>query len=327
MNITMRQLKVFQSVARHLSFTRAAAELFLTQPAVSMQVRQLEDTLGLPLFEQIGKKIFLTEAGREMVRYSRGISQQIEEIAEVFDQLRGVQRGTLRLSVPGTANHFVTKLLAEFCQRHAQITFNLDIANRKGLLDRLENNEADVVIMGKPPEEMDLVSDRFMDNPLVVIAQPGDALTKRTPVPLAELMQNSFVVREVGSGTRSAMERFFAEHGVTLKASMEMASNEAIKQAVAAGLGLGIVSVHTLELELALQRVAVIDCEAFPIMRHWYIVHRRGKRLSPIAEAFKAFVIGEAARLWPLGQATAPPAAGARAARAGTRKRNPSARA
>jgi DNA-binding transcriptional LysR family regulator len=300
MNITMRQLKVFQSVAQHLSYTKAAAELHLTQPAVSMQIRQLEENLGLPLFEQIGKKIHLTDAGREMIYYSHSISRQLEQIGEVFASLRGIERGTLNLAVPGTANQFVTRFLAEFCRRHPTINFNLGIANRKGLLDRLESNDTDLVIMGKPPQGMDLVSERFMDNPLVVIASPEHALVERDSIPLAELMDNEFVMREQGSGTRIALERFFDEHQVKLKTSMEMASNEAVKQAVAAGLGLGMVSIHTLEMELALQRVAILPVEQFPIMRHWYIVYRQGKRLSPAARAFRDFVLNDATALWPL---------------------------
>lgn len=302
MNITMRQLQVFQAVARHLSYTRAAVELHLSQPAVSMQIRQLEDNLGLALFEQLGKKIYLTSAGRELLPYCRDITRQLGKIREVCAAQRGLSEGTLALAVPGTANAFATRLLAAFCEAHPGISFNLDIANRKGLLERLEHNETDLVIMGKPPDDADLVEERFMDNPLVVIAPRGHALADRHRIPLTELLDSAFVVREAGSGTRIAMERFFDRYRVTLRARMELASNEAIKQAVMAGLGLGIVSLHTLELELAAQRLAVLDVEGFPIMRYWYVVHRQGKRLAPVAEAFRAFVIEEAPRLWTLGE-------------------------
>lgn len=300
MNITMRQLQVFQAVAKNLSYTKAAAELHLTQPAVSMQIKQLEDALGLPLFEQLGKKIYLSSAGAEMQHYSRAIGQQLAEIREVFAALKGLQRGTLALSAPSTANAFVTHLLAAFCQQHPEITFNLDIANRQGLLNRLEHNETDLVIMGQPPTDKDLSHEKFMDNPLVVIASAAHPLARRKAIPLAELMENEFLVREQGSGTRIAMERFFAAHDVSLHTRMELASNEAIKQAVSAGLGLGIVSIHTLELEMALGRVKVLEVESFPIMRHWYIVHRSGKRLAPVAQAFKAFVLTQAKSLWTL---------------------------
>ncbi len=294
MNITLRQLSVFEAVARHLSFTRAAEELFLTQPAVSMQIKQLEENIGLPLFEQLGKKIYLTEAGREMYHYSRVIAQQLAEAEAVLEELKGVTRGRLDVSVASTANYFATRLLAAFVHRYEGITFSLDVTNRETLLRQLEGNERDLVIMGKPPEGMELVTEAFMENPLVIIAPAGHPLAKERKIPLARLQEETFVVRERGSGTRIAMERFFAEHNVRLTAGMEMTSNEAIKQAVSAGLGLGIVSIHTLALELELGCIAVLDVEAFPIIRHWYVVHRAGKRLSPVAQAFRDFVLTEA---------------------------------
>lgn len=297
MNITFRQLKVFEAVARHLSYTRAAQELHLTQPAVSMQIKQLEDNAGLPLFEQLGKKTFLTEAGREMYLYCRNIAEQLDEVEAVLEQLKGVQRGRLDISVASTANYFGTRLLAAFAKRYPGTSFSLDVTNRETLVSQLEHNEKDLVIMGKPPSRMDLAAEAFMGNPLVVIAPPDHPLAGRKNIPLAELESETFVVREPGSGTFIAMERFFAEHQVNLSTGMEMTSNEAIKQAVEAGLGLGIVSIHTLELELEAGRLVVLDVADFPILRHWYVVHRKGKRLSPVAEAFKAFVFEQADRL------------------------------
>ncbi|KAF0191477.1 MAG: LysR family transcriptional regulator [Gammaproteobacteria bacterium] len=297
MHLTLRQLKVFAAVARHLNFTRAAEEMHLTQPAVSMQIKQLENNVGLPLFEQIGKQIYLTEAGREMYHYSRVIAQQLEEADTVIDSLKGVQRGRLAIAVASTANYFAPRLLATFSGSHAAVTISLDVTNREGLLKQLESNEKDLVIMGRPPAQMDLVAEPFMDNPLVIIASPGHALVGRQNIPLADLQHETFVVREQGSGTRIAMERFFSAQGVRLATGMEMSSNEAIKQAVQAGLGLGIVSMHTLGLELETKRLVVLDVQSFPIMRHWYIVHWRGKRLSPVAQAFKEFVLTEGAGL------------------------------
>ncbi|MDH5181565.1 MAG: LysR family transcriptional regulator [Gammaproteobacteria bacterium] len=294
MNVTFRQLKVFEAVARHLSYTRAAQELHLTQPAVSMQIRQLEESAGLPLFEQMGKKIFLTDAGREMYHYSRTIAQQLDEAEDVLEQLKGVQRGHLNIAVASTANYFATRLLANFAKQHEGTTFSLDVTNRESLLRQLENNEKDLVIMGRPPEGMDLELEAFMDNPLVAIAPPDHPLCTEQHISLTRIQQETFVVRERGSGTRIAMERFFNEKGITLQTGMEMTSNEAIKQAVEAGLGLGIVSIHTLELELETKRLVVLDIDGFPILRHWYVVHRQGKRLSPIAEAFRQFVLTEA---------------------------------
>ena len=294
MHLTLRQLKVFEAVARHSSYTRAAEELHLTQPAVSMQIKQLEESAGLPLFEQLGKKIYLTPAGQEMHHYCRAIAQQLEEVDRVMEEMKGMKRGRLVIAVASTANYFAPRLLATFSQRYPRITISLDVTNREGLLGHLDANDTDMVVMGRPPEGLDLVAEPFTENPLVVIAPPDHPLANAERIPLEWLQQETFVVRERGSGTRTAMERFFAEKGIRLSTGMEMSSNEAIKQAVQAGLGLGIVSIHTLELELETRRLAVLDVESFPILRHWYVVHRQGKRLSPVAQLFKDFVVKEA---------------------------------
>lgn len=297
MHLTLRQMKVFEAVARLGSYTRAAEELHLTQPAVSMQIKQLEENAGLPLFEQLGKKIYLTQAGQEMHHYSRAIAQQLDEVDKVMAEMKGVKRGRLVIAVASTANYFAARLLATFSQRYPQVTISLDVTNREGLLDHLDANDIDMVIMGRPPEGLDLVAEPFTENPLVVIAAPTHPLVATEHIPLEWLQQETFVVREQGSGTRTAMERFFAEKRVRLSTGMEMSSNEAIKQAVQAGLGLGIVSIHTLQLELETKRLAVLDVEFFPILRHWYVVHRQGKRLSPVAQLFKEFVTREARAL------------------------------
>ncbi len=294
LNITFRQLKVFESAARHLSYTRAAEELHLSQPGVSMQIKQLEDTVGLPLFEQIGKKMHLTTAGREVYAYSTSIGHMLDEVEVVLDELKGLQSGRLSISVATTASHFATRLLAAFSQRYKDITISLDITNRASLREQLEANQPDLVIMGQPPEGVEVEADAFMDNPLVMIAPAEHVLSGRKDIPMSEIENESFVVRESGSGTRGAIERFFAAHDVNFHSGIEMTSNEAIKQAVEAGLGLGIVSIHTLELELETQRLQVLDVKGFPIERHWYILQRKGKRLSPAAQAFKTFVLEQA---------------------------------
>lgn len=296
--MTLRQLLVFEAVARHLSFTRAAEELHLSQPAVSMQIKQFEEGAGLPLFEHLGRQIALTEAGEEMYLCARAVAQQIAETRERLEAMRGVRRGRLRIAVASTANSFATDLIATFSRRVERLEVSLDVTNREGLLRDLDNNDTDLVIMGRPPEGLDLVAEPFMDNPLVVIAAPDHPLVSRQPLTLADLRGETFVMREPESGTRTAMERFFTERGVRLRTGMEMRSNEAVQQAVQAGLGLGIVSVHTLALELETGRLVILDVEAFPIMRQWYIVHRSGKRLSPVAEAFRTFVLEEAVRHW-----------------------------
>jgi len=297
LHVTLRQLQVFEAVARHLSFSRAAEELYLTQPAVSMQIRQLETSVGLPLFEQIGKKIFLTEAGNEIYHYSRSIAQQLTEAEAVLSEMKGLKRGKLNISVVSTANYFAPQLLALFCQRNQGVTLSLKVVNREELLNQLASNEMDLGVMGQPPEGLDIVAEPFMENPLVVVAPPSHPLVMERSIPLSRLAEETFIVREQGSGTRSAMERFFQQHGLNLATGMEMSTNEAIKQAVQAGMGLGVVSVHTIALELETRRLVVLDVASFPILRHWYVIHRKGKRLSVMAQAFKDFLLKEAAQV------------------------------
>jgi DNA-binding transcriptional LysR family regulator len=297
MNITLRQLKVFAAVAKHLSFTRAAEELHLTQPAVSMQVKQLEGQLESSLFEQLGKKIYLTEAGEEVYHYSRTISQQLDDMETALSNLKGLEHGKLRISVATTANYFAPHLLATFTQRFPNVNVILDVTNRQTLLRQLAENEVDMVIMGTPPVEMDLEAGAFMENPLVLIGPPGHHLVGKQQIPLKALEDEVFLLREPGSGTRSAMERFFAQHEISITASMEVSSDEAIKQSVQAGLGLGVMSQDALQMELTLERLKILDAEFFPIQRSWFVVHRKGKRLSAIAQAFKDFLLDEAAPL------------------------------
>lgn len=298
MNITLRQLKVFKAVARHLNYTRAAEELFLSQPAVSMQIKQLEDGLGQPLFEKMGKKVYLTDAGKEVYRYSQTITSQLNELQTVMEEMKGLHHGRLTLTVASTANYFVPTLLGVFNERHKGVSVDIDVTNRENLLRALAANTTDFAIMGHPPDGLELAYYPFMENPLVVLAAPDHPLARQRHIPLERLAEETFIMRERGSGTRAARERFFAEHGgITFNKTMEMNSNEAIKQAVQAGLGLGVLSIHTLEVELMLKRLVVLDVEGFPIMRHWYIVHRKGKRFSAIAQAFKDFVLTESESL------------------------------
>jgi DNA-binding transcriptional LysR family regulator len=306
--LTLRQLKVFESVARHLNYTRAAEELHLTQPAVSMQVKQLEESLGTALFEQLGKRIHLTETGKEVLAYARNITQQLDELEAVLNHQKGLAGGRLRISVATTANYFVPTLLGSFSRRHPDITVSLDVTNREALLRQLSENLVDLVIMGRPPPQADVEAEVFLDNPLVIVAPPQHPLAREKKIPLKRLQEEIFLVREPGSGTRIAMERFFSERGMKLKTGMEVGSNEAIKQSVQAGMGLGLLSRATVDQELALGQLVVLDVTEFPIMRHWYIVHRRGKRLSPVAQAFREFVLNEAKQLIDLHTVRAKPA-------------------
>jgi DNA-binding transcriptional LysR family regulator len=262
-----------------------------------MQIKQLEESVGLPLFEQIGKKIFLTDAGRETYHYSRSIAQQLAEAEAVLGEMKGLKRGKLNISVVSTANYFAPQLLALFCQRNQNVTLSLNVVNREVLINQLAHNEMDLGVMGLPPDGLDIDAEPFMENPLVVIAPPSHPLARERNIPLPRLAQETFIVREQGSGTRSAMERFFVQHNLKLSTGMEMSTDEAIKQAVQAGMGLGIVSMLTVALELETKRLVVLDVDSFPIRRHWFVVHRKGKRLSTVAQAFKAFLLQEAAQV------------------------------
>jgi DNA-binding transcriptional LysR family regulator len=297
MNVSLRQLRVFETVARLSSFTRAAEELHLTQPAVSMQVRQLEDEVGLPLFEKLGRQISLTEAGRELFHYSRSIDRSLQEMEEVVESLKGVNRGRLSVAVASTVNYFAPRLLAAFHQRYPGIGLRLDVTNRERVVHQLQANTVDMVLMGQPPDGVNVESEAFMDNPLVVVAPPEHPLAAEERVTLMRLAEEVFVMREPGSGTRQAMERFFAEQGIGIRHGMQMTRNEAIKQAVRAGLGLSVVSLHTVELELETNRLVILNVEGFPLERQWHLVYRSGRRLSPAARAFRQFVLDEARAL------------------------------
>ncbi len=278
-------------VASHLSYTKAAEALFLTQPAVSMQIRQLEDNVGLPLFEMIGKSLNLTSAGDELLLHCNQILQDFKATELALEKLKTHKHGKLKVTVASTANYFSATLLASFIKVYPDIQVSLDVTNRETLLKALKNNDCDLLIMGKPPSDIDVKATAFMENPLVVIAPANHPLRDEKRISLARIAEESMVVRELGSGTRFAIERFFHAHDLTLNVGAEMSATEAIKQAVSAGLYLGIVSLHSIEQELETGRLVVLDVEEMPILRHWYLVHRTEKRLTPIAQAFCEFLL------------------------------------
>ncbi|MHB0887621.1 LysR family transcriptional regulator [Acidithiobacillus sp.] len=300
MHLTFRQIQVFAAVARHQSFTRAGHELHLSQPAVSMQIKLMEEQVGLPLFEQLGRKIYLTEAGHELARYSTAIAQQLDEAAQVINDLKGLAGGHLHIAVATTGAYIAPYLLAAFARLHPHLKVSMDVTNREALLHQLADNEVDLAVMGRPTEELALDATAFLDNPLVVIAPPGHPLSRHPQISLQDLAEYPFIVREAGSGTRSAAERFFSKAGVSLQTSMEMSSHEAIKHAVRAGMGLGIASLHTIREEVTAGHLVILAVQGLPIQRHWYLVHRQGKRLSAAAQAFRDFLLQqEVARLLP----------------------------
>ncbi len=292
MHITLRHLRIFEAVANCGSISRAAAELHLTQPAVSMQMKQLEEQIGLPLLEQVGKRMFLTEAGQELRGHARDIAARMVGLNAAMDQFRGLERGLLRLAVVSTANYFLPRLIADFNRLHPGVRVSLQVANREFVLSALADNSTDLAITGQPPDSLDVVAQNFMDNPLVVIAAPGHPLASLPAIPLQRMVQETLVVRESGSGTRAAMERLFATQRLAYRAGCEFGTNEALKQAVRAGLGLGVVSLQTIELELQAGCLVLLPVEGFPVVRQWYVLHRTHKRLSVAASTFRDMLLG-----------------------------------
>ena len=304
--LSLRQLQVFESVARHLNHSRAAAELFLSQPAVSMQIKQAEQTIGLPLFEQAGKKLFLTEAGREMLHYARSILQLMQEMGNVFDAMKGLEHGRLNITVVSTANYFMPHLLAKFIQAHPKIQVGLSVANRDAVIRQVADNVADLAIMGQPPQGADMLAESFLANPLVPIAAPSHPLAHARKIKPQQLAKEVFLLREKGSGTRAVVERFFDSHALPLPNHMEMDTNEAIKQSVQAGMGIAIISRHAIELELETGRLVVLDAVGFPILRDWHIVQRKNKRPSLSAIEFERFLLAQSHAEIPLNPAVNP---------------------
>lgn len=293
--VTLRQLRTFDAVARRLSFSRAAEELHLTQPAVSMQIRQIEQAAGQPLLEHLGKKIFLTEAGRAMLSHARVVLRELEEAQQSLAALQGVNQGTLDITLISTAKYFAPRILAQFCRLYPGIRLKLAVNNREQLLERLFNNEIDLAIMGHPPQGHGIVAEPFARNPHAIIACPSHPLAGRRRLPLKALSQENFLVREPGSGTRMLMERVFRNHGMSVNATMEISSDETIKQAAMAGMGVGFLSLHTVELELQTGRLVTLAVAGMPVMRKWYVVHGKDRRLSPVARAFRDYLLTRAA--------------------------------
>lgn len=294
---TLRQLKVFEAVARHRSFSRAADELHLTQPAVSTQVRKLEDHAGLPLFEQLGKKIHLTPAGAQMLQCSREIIQKFQEAEEVMAQFKGVSGGRLNVSVISAGDYFFPRLLVAFAQKHEGVTLNFGVCNREELLAQLKENVTDLAVMVRPPEDEDTVAEPFAPHPYVIVAAPAHPLARSARIPMSRILREPFIVREKGSDTWNSMADAFGDWLPGLNVAMEIRSTETIKQAVMAGMGVSFLSAHTVSRELQAESLVVLDVQGFPLMLNWYVVHRHGKRLPPVAQAFKNFLLQNGAGL------------------------------
>jgi LysR family transcriptional regulator, low CO2-responsive transcriptional regulator len=291
---TLRQLDTFIEVAREQSVSRAALRLHVTQPAVSMQLRQLEQAVGVPLVQAEGRAIRLTAAGEEFQTLAMRALAQLKDLDDSFAGQRSLKRGKVHLAVVTTAKYFVPMLLVAFRRKFPGVEVKLGLHNREGVLDLLARNEVDLVVMGRAPDTPPCAAEPFASNPMGIVSAPSHPLSRRRRATLAMLKDQEFVVREAGSGTRAAMERLFAAQRIKLRIAMEMPSNETIKQAVMAGMGLSFLSLRTVRHELASGRLVLLDVEGLPVMSHWYVTHRTNKRLSPAAQAFKQFLVEEA---------------------------------
>ena len=293
-NATFRQLKVFTEVARHLSFIRAAEALHLTPPAVTMQIKELEKHLGLPLFERSGRQVALTTVGEYMLVYARKMLAILKDAEDAAARLQRLEVGTLTIGMVSTAKYFLPRLLAEFQREHEGVEIKLAVGNRQQLVKMLQGNEVDIAVMGRPPTELATRAEPFAAHPHVFVAPTDHPLLKLDHPTLEAMQAYGFIVRERGSGTRAAMEKFFERSRMEPRVVMEMASNETIKQSVMAGMGLSLLSLHTMGLELEHQLIAVLDVEDTPIVRAWNVVHTLSKLLSPAAEAFRYFMLERA---------------------------------
>lgn len=288
---TFRQLEIFESIARLGSFTRASEELYLTQPTVSMQMKKLSEAVGVPLIEQIGKKLHLTPDGQELAQATREIFGIMDRYTMSVAERQGLKQGQLRLMAITTASYFAPRLLGEFAKLYPGIEVSLRVTNKEQVLASIADNLDDLYFLGQPPEDIDVIATPIMDNPIVVIAAPDHPLAHKKNIRLERLAQEPWLMREKGSGTRNAIQRRFDENGIVIRPRLELGSNEAIKQAILAGLGVSALSRHTLALNQSGQ-FAILDVEGFPILRHWYAVYPAGRQLSVVARAFLDYLLG-----------------------------------
>lgn len=294
MHATFRQLRLFLAFSESMSVTAAARACHVTQPTASMQLKELADAIGMPLHEQVGKRLFLTAAGQSLARTARAMADEWAAFEQDIDAMKGMTRGSLRLSVVSTAKYFVPRLLGSFCAAHPDIDVALEVLNRDGVVRRLRDNLDDLYIMSMPPDELQLERHDFLANPLEVIAPASHPLVGRRDTTLAHLAGNRFILREKGSGTRLACDRHFASLGFVPDVRLELGSNEAIKQAVAAGLGLAVLSRHALAPRPEDEGLALLAVDGFPVHASWWTLYPKGKRLSPIAAAFLAHIDSQA---------------------------------
>jgi len=290
-HVTLRQMQIFEAVVRLGGYTRAAEELHLTQPTISMQIKKLKEAIGYPLLEQMGRHVHPTVAGAEVYAAAREILDRMVLLGESTTELGNVVKGPLRIAVITTAKYFMPHLLGAFISQYPEVEPILKVTNRSRVLERLKSNEDDLLIMGQVPEDLDVIAQPFVDNELVVVANVNHPLTKCSNITLEQLHKERFLMREIGSGTRLAINRLFAEQNLVIQPYMELGSSEAIKQAVMAGLGISVLSRHNLRLELEHNHIAVLDVVGFPLFYRWYAVHLASKKLSLVSRTFLDFLL------------------------------------
>ena len=293
-HITRRQLRVFAAVVAERGFSGAAKALHLSQPAISLQIKELESACGLPLLERASRRVRPTEAGREILRAAHAVERELKAAEDALSALKGLKGGQLTVAVISTAQYFAPRLISEFCRRHADVKLRLDVCNREAMLRHLAEDDIDIAIMGRPPDEIEARAEPFAPNPHVAIAAPDHRYVGRRRLPVSALLNEPFIAREPGSGTRILTDGLFAKHNLEFSPTLVMSSNETVKQAVMAGMALSVLSLHTLAREVAAGAIAVLDVEVLPIVRRWYLVHRADKRLAPAALAFREFILAEA---------------------------------
>ena len=296
-HVTLRQLQIFETVVRLGGYTRAAQALHLSQPAVSMQIKKLNDSLGHTLLEKRGHQVQPTSVGLEVYIAAQDIIDRMDSLSNAAIELEGEIKGVLRIAVITSAIYFMPHMLGAFIGRHPQVEPQLVVTNRANVLERLKSKQDDLVIMGQVPRQLVVEAEPFIDNELLVVAPPDHSLYKVKNISLQQLSQQRLLLRESGSGTRLAMERLFSEHNITINPYMQLGSSEAIKQAVMAGLGISVLSRHSLRLELAGEHIVVLDVDGFPLIRRWYAVRLKGKSLSLAASTFLDFILNESSEI------------------------------
>jgi LysR family transcriptional regulator, low CO2-responsive transcriptional regulator len=288
---TLKQLRALTAVVRTGTYTAAAKQLHVTPPAVSIQMGLLEDYAGLPLVERAGDRYIATEAGRELVQAARDIDEILAESSEKLAHLLGDEGGQVRVGITSTAKYFAPRALAAYAREHPKVDVRLSVGNREESISSLKNHDTDFAIMGRPPEDFDVEAVIFSDHPHIIIAPPDHQLRSRSHIPIKSLADEKFLSREPGSGTRILMSRLFAGVGIEPEIGMEIGSNETIKQAVIAGLGVALISAHTVAVELADGRLVALDIQGMPLVRNWYVVKRKEKHMLPATQALWTFML------------------------------------